>query len=64
MGAVASWFAATHGTGPGRSGSDVVAVVLEMLEEGLTFAVIPARLTAFVRAAPKTTPLRDWSRYG
>jgi hypothetical protein len=62
VGDVCAWFAATHGQGAGRTGADVAAVVLELLEEGHTFARIPALLSAFVARAPKTTPLRDLPR--
>ena len=62
VGDVCSWYAARFGGGPGRGGSDVAAVVMELLEEGVTFARIPALLERFVKTAPKTTPLRDLQR--
>lgn len=61
VGDVCAWFAARFGTGPGRSGSDVASCVMELLEDGATFATIPALLEQFVKTAPKTTPLRDLS---
>ena len=57
------WFADTHGSGPGRSGSDVAAAVMQLLEEGQTFAVIPELLTRFVSRAPSSAPLRDLERF-
>ncbi|MDP2345110.1 MAG: hypothetical protein Q8O67_29465 [Deltaproteobacteria bacterium] len=62
VGDVCVWFAARHGSGPGRKGADVAGLVLELLEEGHTFRQIPALLDAFVLKAPKTTPLRDLPR--
>lgn len=63
VGDVCRWFEATHGGGPGRGGADVATAVMALLEDGETFATIPALLTAFVQAAPKTAPLRDLGRY-
>lgn len=63
VGDVCRWFEAAHGAGPGRGGADVAAAVMSLLEDGETFATIPALLTAFVQAAPKTAPLRDLDRY-
>jgi len=62
VGDVCAWFAATYGTSAGRGGSDVASVVMELLEDGWTFARLPALFDRFVRAAPKTTPLRDLAR--
>ena len=62
VGDVCTWFAAVYGSGPGRTGTDVASCVLELLEEGHTFRTIPALFDAFVRKAPKTTPLRDLQR--
>jgi len=59
VGDVCAWFAAVHGGGPGRTGADVAATVLELLEVGYTFARIPGLLDTFVARSPKTTPLRD-----
>ncbi len=63
VGDVCAWFADRHGSAPGRAGSDVASCVLELLEEGRTFAQIPALLDSFVQQAPKTTPLRDLHRF-
>ena len=62
VGEICAWFAATHGSAAGRTGTDVAGCVLELLEEGHTFRQIPALLDAFVSKAPKTTPLRDLLR--
>jgi len=62
VGDVCAWFAVAHGAGPGRGGSDVASVVMELLEEGWTFARIPPLFDRFVKVAPKTTPLRDLAR--
>ena len=62
VGDVCAWFAATYGTSQGRDGSDVASVVMELLEDGWTFARIPALFERFMKAAPKTTPLRDVAR--
>lgn len=63
VGDLCRWFEAAHGAGPGRSGADVAAAVMGLLEGGETFATIPALLTRFVEAAPKSAPLRDLERY-
>jgi hypothetical protein len=62
VGDVCRWFAAAHGQGPGRTGADVAAVVLELLEDGHTFARIPALLSEFVARSPRSMPLRDLVR--
>jgi hypothetical protein len=36
---------------------------MALLEEGETFATIPAVLSAFVAKAPQTTPLTDLDRW-
>jgi len=63
VGDVCRWFEAACGSGPGRSGADVATAVMGLLEDGETFATIPALLTAFVQKAPKSAPLRDLARY-
>jgi hypothetical protein len=63
VGDVCRWFEQTHGGGPGRRGADVAAAVMALLEEGETFATIPAVLSAFVATAPQTTPLTDLDRW-
>jgi hypothetical protein len=63
VGDVCRWFEATWGSGPGRSGPDVATAVMALLEDGETFATIPALLTAFVQKAPRSAPLRDLTRY-
>lgn len=63
VGDVCAWFAERWGSSPGRSGADVASCVLDLLEEGRTFAQIPALLEGFIQRAPKTTPLRDLHRY-
>jgi hypothetical protein len=63
VGDVCRWFEATWGSGPGRAGADVAAAVMGLLEDGETFATIPALLTAFVQRAPRTAPVRDLARY-
>ncbi len=63
VGDVCRWFEKTHGGGPGRRGADVATAVMALLEEGETFATIPAVLSAFVAKAPQTTPLTDLDRW-
>lgn len=62
VGDVCAWFAAVHGRGAGRTGADVAAVVLELLEDGHTFARIPELLDDFVARSPRSMPLRDLPR--
>jgi hypothetical protein len=62
VGDVCRFFAERWGTPPGRGGSDVASCVMDLLEDGWTFARIPALLEQFVKTAPKTTPLRDLGR--
>ncbi len=62
VGDVCTWFATQFAAGPGRSGSDVAAIVMELLESGWTFARIPPLLERFIKTSPKTTPLRDLQR--
>jgi hypothetical protein len=63
VGDVCRWFAAEHGSRPGRSGADVASAVMALLESGHTFAHIPALLSHFVKAAPQTASLRDVERW-
>jgi hypothetical protein len=62
VGEVCRWFAEHWGTPAGRNGADVASCVMDLLEDGWTFARIPALLEQFVKTAPKTTPLRDLGR--
>ena len=62
VGDVCAWFAAAHGHAPGRTGADVAAIVLELLEDGHTFARIPTLLDDFVARSPRSMPLRDLGR--
>lgn len=63
VGDVCRWFAAEHGSRPGRSGADVASAVMALLESGHTFTHIPALLSHFVKAAPQTASLRDVERW-
>ena len=63
VGDVCRWFAAEHGSRPGRSGADVASAVMALLDSGHTFAHIPALLSHFVKAAPQTASLRDVERW-
>jgi hypothetical protein len=62
VGEVCRWFAEQWGTPAGRNGADVASCAMDLLEDGWTFARIPALLEQFVKTAPKTTPLRDLGR--